>query len=231
MPAAGRSRWLRRWWLDRSVRAKGLIVVVVPLIALIGTTSASLALQYSERQERSAAVAASGLSSAAGRVLADAVNAESGVRGYAATGRPLFLAPYRLALTRIDAERKAFRAAAVTEDDARQQRLVDATTGRVLAELTQLSSAVSGGVSARGLLVKMQNTKTSMDLLRSQVAALDAGPAASLTHKRDQITMLESAIRRTSSAFSHHSSDSAPGKPRSKARGWGCLWPKPSPRP
>src|SRR6202035_994363 len=116
LPAAGRSSWLRRWWLDRSVRAKGLIVVAVPLIALIGTTSASLALQYSERQERSAAVAASGLSSAAGRVL---------------------------------------------------------------AELTQLSSAVSGGVSTRGLLVKMQNTKTIMDLLRSQVAALDAGPAAS----------------------------------------------------
>jgi signal transduction histidine kinase len=57
------------------VRAKGLIVVAVPLIALIGTTSASLALQYNERQERSAATAASGLSSAA-----DAVNAESGVR-------------------------------------------------------------------------------------------------------------------------------------------------------
>jgi CHASE3 domain sensor protein len=122
------------------VRAKGLIVVAVPLIALIGTTSASLSLQYSERQERSAAVAASGLSSAAGRVLADAVNAESGVRGYAATGHPVFLAPYQLTLTRIGAERKAFRAAAITEGDARQQRVVDATTGRVLAELTQLSS-------------------------------------------------------------------------------------------
>jgi len=171
-------------------------VVAVPLIALIGTTSASLALQYSERQERSAAVAASGLSIAASLVLADAVNAESGVRGYAATGHTLFLAPYQLALTRIGAERKAFRAAATIEGDARQQRVVDATTGRVLAELTQLRSAVSGGVSARGLLVRMQNTKTNMDLLRSQVAALDAGPAAALAQKRDQITMLEAAINR-----------------------------------
>jgi signal transduction histidine kinase/CheY-like chemotaxis protein len=196
LPAAGRSRWLRQWWLDRSVRTKGLTVVAVPLIALIGTTSASLALQHSEHQERSAATAASGLNVAAGLVLADAVNAESGVRGYAATGRTLFLAPYQLALTRIGAERKAFRAAAITEGDARQQRVVDATTGRVLAALTQLRSAVSGGVSARGLLVKMQNTKTSMDLLRSQVAALDAGPAAALAQKRDQITMLEAAINR-----------------------------------
>jgi signal transduction histidine kinase/ActR/RegA family two-component response regulator len=178
------------------VRAKGLIVVAVPLIALIGTTSASLALQYNERQQRSSAMAASGLSTAAGRVLADAVNAESGVRGYAATGHSLFLAPYQLALTRIGAERKTFRDAAITEGDARQQRVVDATTGRVLAELTQLRSAVSSNVSGPDLLVRMQTTKTSMDLLRSQVTALNAGPVASLTRQRDQITMLESAINR-----------------------------------
>ena len=178
------------------MRAKGLVVVAVPLMALIGTTSASLALQHSERQQRSAAVAASGLSSAANMVLADAVNAESGVRGYAATGRPLFLAPYRLALTRLGVERQAFRRAAITEGDVFQQRVADATTGRVLAELAQLASAVSGRVSAGGLLVMMQDTKTSMDLLRSQIAALDAGPTASVALKRNQITMLESAINR-----------------------------------
>jgi signal transduction histidine kinase/ActR/RegA family two-component response regulator len=178
------------------VRAKGLIVVAVPLIALIATTSASLALQYSERRENNAAVAASGLSSAAGLVLADAVNAESGVRGYAATGRPLFLAPYQLALTRIGAERAALQDAAITEGDARQQRVVDATTGRVLVELVQLRSAVTAGIPARVLLVRMRDTKTSMDLLRRQVADLNAGPAASLTRQRSQITMLETAIDR-----------------------------------
>ncbi len=42
MPVAGRPGRFRQWWLDRSVRAKGMIVIAVPLIA---TTSASLALQ------------------------------------------------------------------------------------------------------------------------------------------------------------------------------------------
>jgi hypothetical protein len=37
---------LQQWWLDRSVRAKGLIVVTVPLVALLVTTIASVALQY-----------------------------------------------------------------------------------------------------------------------------------------------------------------------------------------
>ena len=71
-----------------------MIVVAVPLIALIGVTSASLALQANERQERSAARAASDVSSAAQQVMYDALNAETGVRGYAATGDPMFLQPY-----------------------------------------------------------------------------------------------------------------------------------------
>ena len=103
--AGDRARGLRRWWLDRPLRAKGLIVVAGPLIALVGITSASLALQYNERQERSVARAGLNLSSTADQVLADAVDAETGVRGYAATGDPAFLAPYHLALTRIGADR------------------------------------------------------------------------------------------------------------------------------
>jgi hypothetical protein len=49
-PAAVRPGRLQRWWLDRSVRAKEMTVVAVPLIALTGITSASLAVQYNERQ-------------------------------------------------------------------------------------------------------------------------------------------------------------------------------------
>ena len=94
---------LRRWWLDRSVRAKGMIVVAVPLIALVAVTSASLALQYKERQVRSVAITASALNTSAQQVLTDAVNAETGVRGYAATRDPLFLQPYDAILTRVDA--------------------------------------------------------------------------------------------------------------------------------
>ena len=74
------------------MRAKGMIVVAVPLIALIGVTSASLVLQHNEQQERQVALTASALTAAAQQVLTDAVNAETGVRGYAATRDPLFLA-------------------------------------------------------------------------------------------------------------------------------------------
>lgn len=99
------------------MRAKGTVVIDAPLIALIGVTSASLALQHNDRQERQAARTASAVTTASQQVLADAVNAETGARGYPATGDPLFLQPYCLTLTRIAQDRTALRAAAVAEED------------------------------------------------------------------------------------------------------------------
>ena len=76
----------------------------------------------------------------------DAVNAETGVRGYAAIRDPLFLAPYSLTLSRIGAERGLLRTAAAI-DGYRRQQMVDATTGRVL-----LRGKVAGLATARRLL-------------------------------------------------------------------------------
>ena len=150
-PAADQPRGLRQWWLDRSLRTKGLIVVAVPLIALMGVTAANLLLQQNQTDERNVSINARNLASAASQVLADAVNAETGVRGYAATRDPLFLDPYNLTLTRIGAERRSLREAAVMTGDVRQQQQVDATTGKVLFELAQLRSAISRGISIGNL--------------------------------------------------------------------------------
>src|ERR1700734_1201039 len=148
-PGAGQAHGLRRWWLDLSLRSKGLIVVAVPLIALMGIISANLLLQQSESNERSISTNARNLVDAATQVLTDALNAETGTRGYGATRAPVFLAPYTLTLTRIGAERTSLREAAAKEGDGRQQRTLDATTGQALAELAQLRSAISNGSSAR----------------------------------------------------------------------------------
>ncbi len=186
--------WFQQWWLDRSVRAKGMIVVATPLIALLGVTSASLVLQANERQERRVALTASNLSNSAKQVLADAVNAETGVRGYAATGDPLFLNPYKLALTRIAADLATLRAAAAAAGDSRQTRVAEATTTKAMAELAQMRSALGRGVLGTALRPQLENGKTTMDLLRSQVAGLADGPAAAQPARRAEITRMESDI-------------------------------------
>src|SRR5271156_1842987 len=185
---------LRRWWFDRSLRSKGLIVVAVPLIALMGTTSANLLLQRNESNERNVSTDARDLASAAEQVLADSVNAETGVRGYASTRDPLFLDPYDLTLTRIGAERRSLREAAVIEGDGRPQQARDATTGQELAELAQLRAAIGRGISAGNLRLALENQKTTMDLLRRQVADLASGPTAVVAVQHDKITALQARI-------------------------------------
>jgi signal transduction histidine kinase/ActR/RegA family two-component response regulator len=187
-------RGLRKWWLDQSLRKKGLIVIAVPLIALMGIASANLLLNRSEDRERGVSRSARALDSAASQVLADAVNAESGIRGYAAARDPLFLAPYNLTLTRIGAERRALRAAAVIEGDRRLQRAVDATTGKELSELAQLRGAISRGNSGKSLRPALENGKATMDLLRIQVAKLASGPTALVLVQHKKLTMLQKKI-------------------------------------
>ena len=177
-----------------SLRAKGLTVVAAPLVALMAITSANLLLQHSESHERSVSTNARTVASAGTQVLADAVNAETGIRGYAATRDPLFLAPYNLTLTRMGAERRALREAAVIEGDGLQQRAVDATTGKLLSELARLRAVINHGISAGDLRPALENQKNTMDLLRRQVASLAVGPTALVAIQHNKITTLQTRI-------------------------------------
>jgi CHASE3 domain sensor protein len=108
-------------------------------------------LQANERQERTAGRAASDVSSAAQQVMNDALNAETGLRGYAATGDQLFLQPYTRTLARVGQDRATLRQAAAAEGDSRQEQAVDAAMTEELAALAQLRSAISAGAPAAAL--------------------------------------------------------------------------------
>jgi signal transduction histidine kinase len=170
-------------------------VVAVPLIALLGITSANLLLQRNEASERTVSINARNLDDAASQVLADAVNGETGVRGYAATRDPAFLAPYTLMLTRMGAERTLLRKDAILAGVGSQQLAVDATTGQELAELAQLSSAISHGGSGQNLLPALLTGKTTMDRLRGQVADLVLGPEALVTIEHARLDTQETGVQ------------------------------------
>jgi len=190
-PGTVQANGLRRWWLDLSLRRKGLIVVAVPLIALMALTSANLGLQRNETTERTVSLNARALVAAASQVLADAVNGETGIRGYAATRDPIFLAPYNLALTRLAADRATLRKTSDTEGLGRQQQTVDATTGTVLLQLAQLRSATSRGITVENLIPLLEHEKTTMDRLRLQVASLANAPAALVAIEHNKLTTLQ----------------------------------------
>jgi len=176
------------------VRIKGTIVLAVPLIALVGVTSSSLALQYNERQTRQAGIASSALTNAGNLLLADALNAETGVRGYAATGETLFLQPYNTAVTDVPKDLATLSAVAVTERDGASERAVAATATKVMAGLQRLRSEIGTGISTRALRQQLAIGKSTMDTLRRQIASLISGPAGSLLARRAEISHMEDEI-------------------------------------
>jgi signal transduction histidine kinase/DNA-binding response OmpR family regulator len=194
VPASGSQRSVvRRWWLNRSVRAKGLIVVAVPLIALIATTTVNMIVQSAERDQRTVGHAANGLIHAAGNVLVDALNAETGVRGYAATHDPAFLGPYRLALAQAGADQRALLKAAAADGDAAGARTVTAAASAVLGDLANLRSAVAAGIGTSALVPALTAGKKKMDALRGQLAALTRRPSATLATRTDALNSLATA--------------------------------------
>jgi len=189
-----------QWWLDRPVRAKGMIAVAFPLIALVAVTVASLMLQYNERQERSVALAASRLSSMAEQTLADAVDAETSIRGYAATGKALFLTPYNSARKSLPADLATLRADAIDEGDIRQERTVAATTAEVMAKLARMRTDVKAGARGTALTPALEADKVTMDLLRRQVASLAENPGDIVVARRADILRMEADIDTVTSA-------------------------------
>ena len=186
--------WLRRWWLNRSIRLKGLIVIVIPLLTLLVSSSESLALQANERRVRAEATDASNLRSAAEAVLFDALNAETGVRGYAATGQPVFLEPYAAASRELAVDLRSFRAAAGADGTYRHARAADATAAQVMSGLAALRRAVGARAGGQAQLRMLLAGKAHMDLLRSQVGAIVSQAGGRVAAGRAAITGQETKI-------------------------------------
>ncbi len=172
------------------------MVLAVPLLALVFITSASLALGSKERAERQTALVDLHLSNAANQVLSDAVNAETGVRGYIATGDALFLDPYLAALARMDADRAALHTAAIAAHRSAPERAVDASTKSVLTTLALLRADAAAGASAGNVLPALEAGKAEMDLLRRQIGSLATAPSKSLAAQTSSVTRLEVTISR-----------------------------------
>jgi signal transduction histidine kinase/CheY-like chemotaxis protein len=194
---AGRppTRILGRWWLNRSVRSKGLTVVAIPMLALIAVTGSSLALQVQEQTERRVSVAANDLVLSARAVLGDVVNIEAGLQGFVATGDSGFLEPYEGARQRIQPDLIDLRrAAAVVGVAVKVDRLADAI-GAELVAFERLRDGVAAGAGGPALVAGLRDAKAALDQSRVLVEDLIAGHSALIGQKREAIGGLENLIK------------------------------------
>jgi CHASE3 domain len=90
-------------WLDLPVRRKGFLVIALPVSALVVVVAMSLVLLIQERQARTESTQARNFSTATENTLNLTVNAETGVRGYAAGRLVVLLQPYTQAVASLPA--------------------------------------------------------------------------------------------------------------------------------
>jgi PAS domain S-box-containing protein len=173
-PAAGRSGW--------SLRAKGIVLISILVLPLVAS---SIAFDVATHA-RNEAAAAIDHSLAVGDDVRDALtallDAETGVRGYVATGDSVFLDPYRGVGRRVRDRLRDLRR--LVAGDAVQERNLDTVTARVGRELDSLAGIIHAGsrpASDDQLLrgkALMDDTRIALGRMRArETADLDASRA------------------------------------------------------
>jgi signal transduction histidine kinase len=180
-----------RPWADRPLRAKGLAILVLPLLLLGAAAAASVAVTNEQTSYATATRAASAASDQAGEVLVSLLNAETGARGYVLTGDRRFLEPWQLGNAALPGQLQALERSAELRP-AEWAALRDAATAE-MSELATLLEAQASGRPSRAVLDRhLLAGKSLMDRVRSTVAAIARRIQSSLARRRAHVTALRS---------------------------------------
>ena len=176
---------------DLPLRVKGLALVIVPLLVLAVTVVASVRVTQEQDQFQGSVHAAVDTSDLAGQTLITLLSAETGVRGYVATGDRIFLQPWTTAHRRLPAQ-----LARLTSDslvDTRQRAELTSLSRAEMSELQGLVQSDRSGSAGRAALDgALLSGKAKMDRLRTVVAGVQAGVQRVLAQRRSKVSSLRS---------------------------------------
>ncbi|HEY2565447.1 MAG TPA: ATP-binding protein [Acidimicrobiales bacterium] len=175
-------------WADLPVRTKVLILLSLPLGALLACVISGILLASQTNDQLTNARQTSNAITDLNNKLQLLVDAETGVRGYAATGNPVFLRPYDQALA------AAPRALADGEPEAngllttKQSNALKANVVNELVVLSQIRSGVSNGtLSGSALDDKLLTGKKYMDEVRSDLNLVESRLQVIRASQRSQL--------------------------------------------
>lgn len=169
-------------WTDLSLRAKGLVVVSIPLAALLVATFALYLVQQRENEEQDAVTEMFRVRSQIQTVLTLLIDAETGVRGYAISESPELLEPYTTAFARLP-RALANLERLVGEDPSQAARAgrVRFLSGRRLEVLASVRRAAERRSEENQPAVLRGNEL--MTELREELAAMEAEAEADLGNR------------------------------------------------
>jgi PAS domain S-box-containing protein len=179
---------LNRFWADRPLALKGLVVVALPLAILFGALVLLYLASVAETRAEDDVRRAFAIQRDTYQVHALLAEAAAGARGYALTGQDRFLEPYRKAevdlpqtMVRLDGE---IRDGEVRERFERIRGLT-ARKREGLARIVELSQA-SGNKSAAIGEALIAN-KVVLDAMRSEIDAIQLRENVLLNQRRERV--------------------------------------------
>jgi len=160
----------RAFWARRSLRAKLLITVAVPIVALLIAIAAIFTTRLIGTRAADDAVRAMETQLALDQVLLLTIDAETATRGYLATGRSEFLELRAQAIRRLPAARTELDLL-IADQGGQQDRLrrMDRALVKEIATLRGLDDVPDRSPQRTGALLASKNT---MDELRAVVAEI-----------------------------------------------------------
>jgi signal transduction histidine kinase len=186
---------IARWWLDRPLRTKGLIVLALPMMVLIITVVASFVVERHEVALRQRALAVNALENQSGQVLTLLLNAETGVRGYALTKDPRFLAPYNDAVSQAPGAIAAWLANAPSIIGRADTEKVASQAQQQLQALGGIKDAVNNGMSTGAALTsQLLRDKAGMDQLRASLASIQGNEVGTLNSRTNSTDFLHAVV-------------------------------------
>lgn len=176
---------LRRIWWDASLRRKLFVAVALPLAWLLPAGVLAAVIQDRQADLRLEIRADNEALAALRGVELGLVDAETGMRGYLATGDPDLLEPYEASAAALDGSRADLRDALVDDDRAVE---LERDASRALAAVRSLVDAAPAPGAVRTAAVIA--AKDRMDEARAAVQELEAQVRAQLVDHRAEADAL-----------------------------------------
>ena len=186
--AAELVRRVGRYWADRSLTVKGLVVVALPLAILLGSLVSLYLASNAETRAESDVRRAFAIQRDTYQVHALLAEAASGVRGYVLTNEDRFLDPYRKAQNDLPVTMARLDGAiedSVVRGHFEKLRQFESEKRKGLARILQLAG--SGPERSEELSTALVGNKMTLDEVRRTIDAIQEREAILLNERRRRV--------------------------------------------
>ena len=178
----------RKRWADLPLRIKGLTVLALPILALLASVISGIVLTQTVNDQLAVTRQTSNAITDINAKLQLLTNAETGVRGYAATGDQQFLQPYNEAVARAPAALKKGVPGARGVLTPSQTQALKSQIVQEFAVLSQVRVGVADhSLAGTALTDKLLTGKGLMDSIRGTVNRVENRLTATRTAQRAQL--------------------------------------------